>query len=375
MGGYGYIFFFLFSFFFCYFELALTQDLDFSRIPCTENIFPKDYNSKNYSNDYGDMQRLNTFACIKVADNDEEKAFMRELIRLRSPLTFPLKNITLPYRFKRSLTYSSNPDEGKLTSVFNPRHLFGRDFHNGEDISLSVGTPVTAIMDGHIVQAKPQKDKYRNVTGFGNYIVIDHENGLSSVYGHLKSYNNFEHNYISRDPQRPGSFIYKRGTFVKAGEVIGYSGNTGQSTGSHLHIGLIVFRRGNISFRQTIVSCQKGSETFFPQKGDKLLNCTFKENLSFMPGMLDPKSIRKAYPENSRFHFHTVITESLAQKNFSFKDYLQGYSPEDQLALVKLNQIELDEPINQVNSILLGVKNLFEQESHNSSAPAEAADF
>ena len=76
-----------------------------------------------------------------------------------------------------------------------------------------VGTPVYAADDGKIVYAG-----WKN--GYGNYIEIDHGNGLRSFYGHLNKVN------VSR-----GDKVYR-------GDGIGLSGNTGNSTGPHLHFGV-----------------------------------------------------------------------------------------------------------------------------------------
>ena len=98
----------------------------------------------------------------------------------------------------------------------------GREFHNGLDLCLKSGTygsPVYAIQDGIVTRASWYG-------GYGNCIQIAHGNGYSSLYGHLKGYN------------------CKNGQFVKKGEVIGYIGSTGNSTGPHLHF--TVFLNGSI---------------------------------------------------------------------------------------------------------------------------------
>ena len=83
--------------------------------------------------------------------------------------------------------------------------------HKGIDIDLETGDPVYAAFDGVVRIAK------YNYGGFGHYVVIRHYNGLETLYGHLSS--------RSVVPNQT----------VKAGEVIGLGGNTGRSTGSHLH--------------------------------------------------------------------------------------------------------------------------------------------
>lgn len=86
--------------------------------------------------------------------------------------------------------------------------------HNGVDLAgVPVGTPIMAAADGVVIIAK--MGGYNG--GYGNYVVISHPNGTQTLYGHLNS------------------VAVSRGNQVKKGEVIGGLGNTGHSTGPHLH--------------------------------------------------------------------------------------------------------------------------------------------
>ena len=91
---------------------------------------------------------------------------------------------------------------------------FGSTNHKGVDIGTPMGTPVLAAKSGTVTWASWNG-------GYGNCIIISHGNGNSTLYGHLSGYN------VSTDQQ------------VTQGQVIGYSGNTGNSTGPHLHFGII----------------------------------------------------------------------------------------------------------------------------------------
>ncbi|MFT4151156.1 MAG: M23 family metallopeptidase [Paracoccaceae bacterium] len=104
---------------------------------------------------------------------------------------------------------------GVLTSRFGPRMhpiLKVAKLHKGVDWAAPVGTPVLAAFDGTIRSAGDGE-------GYGNLVVIDHPNGLQSRYAHLSRF----------------SEIAKAGARVKAGDVIGFVGTTGLSTGPHLH--------------------------------------------------------------------------------------------------------------------------------------------
>lgn len=84
--------------------------------------------------------------------------------------------------------------------------------HEGVDLVAPTGTPVYAAADGVVVDAAPNG-------GYGNWIRIDHSSKLSTVYGHLLAF-------------APG---IEPGESVMRGELIGFVGNTGRSTGPHLH--------------------------------------------------------------------------------------------------------------------------------------------
>ncbi len=93
----------------------------------------------------------------------------------------------------------------------------GLVMHSGIDFVADPGTPVHAASDGVVVGAQPKG-------AYGNWIEIAHEGDLSTVYGHLSGY-------------APGM---RAGLVVEQGQVIGYVGNTGRSTGAHLHFELLV---------------------------------------------------------------------------------------------------------------------------------------
>ncbi len=92
-----------------------------------------------------------------------------------------------------------------------------RVFHNGVDIGVDTGTSVRAAMNGVVSETGYN-------SSFGNYIVLSHHAGWMSLYGHLQSVS------------------IQAGQRVATGQLIAYSGNTGYSTGPHLHFS--VFKNG-----------------------------------------------------------------------------------------------------------------------------------
>lgn len=115
----------------------------------------------------------------------------------------------VPSNFKIDLTGFCMPTSSrKVTSNYGPR--WGRR-HEGLDVKVYIGDTIRAAFDG-----KVRITQY-NGSGYGYHVVIRHPNGLETLYGHLSK------------------IIAKENQVVHAGDVIGLGGNTGRSTGSHLH--------------------------------------------------------------------------------------------------------------------------------------------
>jgi murein DD-endopeptidase MepM/ murein hydrolase activator NlpD len=96
-----------------------------------------------------------------------------------------------------------------------PGAIFTQGLHgwNGVDLGAARGTPIHAAADGTVIVARV--GGYNG--GYGNYVVITHYNGTQTLYGHMKN------------------VIVSSGQTVSVGQVIGYEGSTGASTGPHLH--------------------------------------------------------------------------------------------------------------------------------------------
>lgn len=102
------------------------------------------------------------------------------------------------------------PHMGRVTSNYGYRAKFGR-MHKGIDIGIKMNDTIRAAFDG-----KVRLTNYE-AKGYGNYVILRHPNGLETVYGHLNR------------------TLVKPDQVVKAGDPIALGGNTGRSTGPHLH--------------------------------------------------------------------------------------------------------------------------------------------
>ena len=97
-----------------------------------------------------------------------------------------------------------------VTSHYGYRPQFGRT-HKGVDLRAAIGDTVYSAFSGRVRLTRFERG------GYGFYVIVRHENGLETVYGHLSR------------------FLVKPDQYVKAGQPIALSGNTGRSTGPHLH--------------------------------------------------------------------------------------------------------------------------------------------
>lgn len=121
--------------------------------------------------------------------------------------------------YRREVTPSQWPTSGGyISSSFggraNPFGGYGRDWHPGIDIATDYGEPVYASAAGYVQQAGWYG-------GYGIYARINHDYGYQTAYGHMSR------------------VVCRAGQYVKKGEIIGYVGSTGYSTGPHLHFEVI----------------------------------------------------------------------------------------------------------------------------------------
>jgi murein DD-endopeptidase MepM/ murein hydrolase activator NlpD len=114
--------------------------------------------------------------------------------------------LSTPLRYKRISSYFGM----RLHPILHKWRM-----HDGIDFVNKIGTPIHAVADGKII--------YKGwMRGYGNVVEIKHKEGYTTLYGHMKGFANI-----------------RVGQYVKQGKTIGYLGNTGLSTGPHLHFGVL----------------------------------------------------------------------------------------------------------------------------------------
>jgi murein DD-endopeptidase MepM/ murein hydrolase activator NlpD len=157
-----------------------------------------------------------------LADRKKQKiAFEKEMFDYENKLKYVLNPSSFPKSGSSPLIWPL--ESVRITQQFGitnaSKRLYASGSHNGVDFGAKVGTPVMAMGDGILV-AQGDTDLVCRGVSFGKWILIKYNNGLASTYGHLSKLN------------------MNTGAKVKTGDIVAYSGNTGYSTGPHLHVSL-----------------------------------------------------------------------------------------------------------------------------------------
>lgn len=154
------------------------------------------------------MKMVDTLSLRPVMDNEEARLTVNALYEDWNN-KYAHRITELPDSFRISLKHFCMPTESRVvTSNFGAR--WGRA-HKGIDLKVYIGDTIRAAFSGKVRMVKYE------AAGYGKYVVIRHQNGLETIYGHMSDW------------------LVKEDEVVKAGQPIGLGGNTGRSTGSHLH--------------------------------------------------------------------------------------------------------------------------------------------
>jgi murein DD-endopeptidase MepM/ murein hydrolase activator NlpD len=206
-----------------------------------------------------------------------QKEFEEDLFRLESELNIILDPSLIPSSRPGILSWPL--DFVYITQQFGRTsdsvRLYASGTHNGVDFRASVGTPVKVVLSGVVegVGNTDEKNAERRRAGkklcysYGGWILIKHNNGLSSVYAHLSAR------------------LVKVGQSVKTGDIIGYSGGmpgqngSGHSTGPHLHLGL--FASQGVQIQQFVNSRGGCQDEFVPIADPK----AYLDPLAYLPGL------------------------------------------------------------------------------------------
>lgn len=196
-------------------QILQLKDKDENIYRAIYGVEPPKIGSKNKT-DFARLLKLEKGEAIKALRekieklktlNKTQEASYAQLIKLISDRSDLVNSIP-------AIMPVANKDLKRMASGFGYRldpfyHTF--TFHAGMDFTAEVGTEVYATGDGRV--SKNKKDRW----GYGNHIIINHGHGYTTLYGHLSR------------------IAVRYGEKVKRGQLIGYVGSTGRSTGPHLH--------------------------------------------------------------------------------------------------------------------------------------------
>ncbi|MDY6395010.1 MAG: peptidoglycan DD-metalloendopeptidase family protein [Bacteroidales bacterium] len=165
------------------------------------------------TNQYRNLLEFGTYGEDASVESEEDilyASFDNKIVHYLNKFDYANMTGSIPVRLtnEKQKKYFTCPVEGMLTSHFGPRR---NRFHYGTDIGLRTGSPIKSMFDGVVRYAKW-------CGGYGNLVVVRHDNGLETYYGHMSKIN-------AKENQR-----------VKAGDIIGLVGSTGRSSGPHLHL-------------------------------------------------------------------------------------------------------------------------------------------
>lgn len=160
------------------------------------------------------MRAIDSISIIRLMESEEVSEFPASALYPEWNNVYTTHyGVAMPKEYKIDLREFCMPVDSRLvTSHYGYRRRFRR-MHYGTDIKLFVGDTVRAAFSGKVRIVANQGAR----KGYGKYVVIRHANGLETVYGHLSKQ------------------LVKEDDTVKAGDPIALGGNTGRSTGPHLH--------------------------------------------------------------------------------------------------------------------------------------------
>lgn len=176
------------------------------------------------------------FKKILAEKEKQREQFARELLDFESRLRVAIDPASIPAKQKGVL--GAPLEKMRITQEFGQTDFaktgaYNGSGHNGIDMGASIGTKVMSAEGGEVVGVG-NTDAYAGCYSYGKWVLVRHSNGLTTLYAHL--------DVVS----------VSEGAMVSRGQIIGYSGNTGFSTGPHLHFtvyasqGVSIVRFGDI---------------------------------------------------------------------------------------------------------------------------------
>ncbi len=180
-----------------------------------------------------------TYKALVKEKQDQKAKFEQELFNFESQLNIMIDKGGYPAGRNGILSWPL--DDVYVTQRFGKtigaERLYKSGSHNGVDFRASIGTKVKNVLTGTVV-GTGNTDLQKGCYSFGKWVMVKHDNGLSTIYGHLS--------VIS----------VTNGQRLNTGDLVGFSGNTGYSTGPHLHISVYATQGVRIEKYSNSIGCK-----------------------------------------------------------------------------------------------------------------------
>ncbi|MDD3662926.1 MAG: M23 family metallopeptidase, partial [Candidatus Pacebacteria bacterium] len=205
-------------------SIKIGQKLNILPVTGVKHIVKKGDNlskiANSYDADLDDMLVFNGINKDSILKEGDILFVPNGIIKTVGKTSSSSKTTSVSSNTKAPSGYFIKPAVGRITSPYGSR--WGT-FHYGVDIGNSRGTSIVASASGKVIKVVNYCKEGNSSCGgrYGNYITIEHPNGMKTKYAHL------------------GSVSVSLGQSVKQGQLIGKMGNTGRSTGPHLHFEVI----------------------------------------------------------------------------------------------------------------------------------------
>ena len=190
---------------------AMSQQIDLLKFDAIETFFStKDDDNTVAASASGTANIKNGVEAVRPG-NDKENLALAITSQSSSQISSGASSEMVSSQ-ENKIVFQPPVEDAVITSAYGLREMDGQsDFHKGMDFAVPFGTPITAVMPGTVIETG-ESDSY------GNYIVVEHENGIKTRYAHCSSIQASENDKVTDQ------------------DVIAFAGSSGDSTGTHVHL-------------------------------------------------------------------------------------------------------------------------------------------
>ncbi len=188
---------------------AMSQQIDLLKFDAIETFFSTNENTVAASSS-GTANIKNGVEAVRPG-NDKSNLALAMTSQSSSQISSGASSEMVSSQ-ENKIVFQPPVEDAVITSAYGLREMDGQsDFHKGMDFAVPFGTPITAVMAGTVIETGESNS-------YGNYIVVEHENGIKTRYAHCSSIQASENDKVTDQ------------------DVIAFAGSSGDSTGPHVHL-------------------------------------------------------------------------------------------------------------------------------------------